>query len=475
MAGSSYARQVVDALSPRTPPPLQASSPRSMRHQEVVSSAWSARLCWLALHSAAIGVVCVVDSDLSRSWREGNYWFLGSYLLLLSATVSSYLYVCGSSPGYVDEVMKEVRTWGPPEDSPLSPRRSLVLQRAGGSGQFRDSRTPTRHASLLNLSEVPSMYDTARLGIMSPQPAKRGLAQGEAVVRTSSEPRESRRAPRGDTVTELLCDGACANGHSGRDLEKGAPNLADRTLAFKKPGEMVVNISGARLVPGGAEAGERSPLLGKSRSTGRLEENGGTSTPKSPSLSRYNSGKRCTYCGVWQPLRTKHCHECDRCVLRFDHHCFWVGTCVGYRNHRRFWWYLFFQSCLGVWTVAINVSALDWNDQTEGWFSLNVFMILDTITLICFLIFLVALLVFHGYLAATDQTTYETTRRKRIAYLRPLPDNVSPFSKGCATNLARFCCASTSNVPVYELPSLDELRERSVTSTWLENDYYSCC
>lgn len=89
-------------------------------------------------------------------------------------------------------------------------------------------------------------------------------------------------------MTELLCDVPCSNGHSGRDLEKGAPNLADRTLAFKKPGEVFVNIPGARSVPGGLDVGERSPLLAKSRSTGRLEENGGTPTLKSPSLSRYN-------------------------------------------------------------------------------------------------------------------------------------------------------------------------------------------
>jgi hypothetical protein len=58
---------------------------------------------------------------------------------------------------------------------------------------------------------------------------------------------------------------------------------------------------------------------------------------------------------------------------------------------------------------------------------------------------------------------------------RPVPDGISPFSKGCTTNLFNFCCTSTSNVPVYELPSLDELRARSLTSSWWENDYYSCC
>ncbi|KAI5419051.1 Protein S-acyltransferase 10 [Lathyrus oleraceus] len=39
------------------------------------------------------------------------------------------------------------------------------------------------------------------------------------------------------------------------------------------------------------------------------------------------------YCNVEQPPRAKHCHGCDKCVLQFDHHCVWLGNCIGRGCH----------------------------------------------------------------------------------------------------------------------------------------------
>mmetsp|Transcript_57489 Transcript_57489/g.136742 ORF Transcript_57489/g.136742 Transcript_57489/m.136742 type:complete len:289 (-) Transcript_57489:19-885(-) len=46
--------------------------------------------------------------------------------------------------------------------------------------------------------------------------------------------------------------------------------------------------------------------------------------------------KWCRTCKLWRPHRCGHCRICQRCVRRLDHHCFWVGTCVGERNLRFF-------------------------------------------------------------------------------------------------------------------------------------------
>ena len=40
----------------------------------------------------------------------------------------------------------------------------------------------------------------------------------------------------------------------------------------------------------------------------------------------YFAEKRyCTVCNVEQPLRSKHCKDCRRCVALYDHHCPWTG------------------------------------------------------------------------------------------------------------------------------------------------------
>ncbi|XP_047312391.1 protein S-acyltransferase 10 isoform X2 [Impatiens glandulifera] len=181
----------------------------------------------------------------------------------------------------------------------------------------------------------------------------------------------------------------------------------------------------------------------------------------------------CSYCNILQPPRSKHCHDCDKCVLQFDHHCVWLGTCIGQGNHCRFWWYIFEETTLCIWTSILYITFLKENISKAWWTS--VILIALLIILAFFLIFLLLLLFFHSYMVMTNQTTYELVKRRRIPYLRGIPGRVYLFSKGVCRNVHNFCCVRNSRYRLEALPSSEEIEEKSKPYTCMHVLSCRCC
>ncbi|GLU19702.1 hypothetical protein SLE2022_359360 [Rubroshorea leprosula] len=181
----------------------------------------------------------------------------------------------------------------------------------------------------------------------------------------------------------------------------------------------------------------------------------------------------CLYCHVEQPPRAKHCHDCERCILQFDHHCVWLGTCIGQGNHCRFWWYICEETALCLWTAILYITYLKGNITRAWWKDAIIIMLL--IFLLISLIFLLLLLLFHSYLVLTNQTTYELVRRRRVSYLSGIPERVYPFSKGVCMNLYNFCCVRTNICTFEPLPTQLELEEKSRPYTFLDVLKCRCC
>ncbi|KMP09122.1 palmitoyltransferase pfa3 [Coccidioides immitis RMSCC 2394] len=135
-----------------------------------------------------------------------------------------------------------------------------------------------------------------------------------------------------------------------------------------------------------------------------------------------SGGKRyCKKCQCPKPDRAHHCSTCKRCVLKMDHHCPWLSTCVGFYNYKAFLLFLIYTCvfcyvCLAVSATWVWKEMLAETRYVEHALPINV-ILLAIISGVVGLV-LSGFTAWHISLAMRGLTTIECLEKTR--YLSPL-------------------------------------------------------
>jgi hypothetical protein len=153
--------------------------------------------------------------------------------------------------------------------------------------------------------------------------------------------------------------------------------------------------------------------------------------------------KWCRTCHIFRPPRAAHCSECNVCVERFDHHCPWMGQCIGRRNYRFFLGFV--NSCcllcsytLGLTCVFIyRVATMD-GVKHGDFFSHAMARAPAGVAIVafCALILLCVgpLACYHYSLVCSNKTTSEE--------IKELYTQSNPFDRGVCGNCNEACCVA---------------------------------
>ncbi|XP_055362577.1 palmitoyltransferase ZDHHC14-like isoform X2 [Betta splendens] len=150
--------------------------------------------------------------------------------------------------------------------------------------------------------------------------------------------------------------------------------------------------------------------------------------------------KYCFTCKMFRPPRASHCSLCDNCVERFDHHCPWVGNCVGRRNYRFFYMFILSLSFLTIFIFAFVITHIILRSNRTGFLSAlkdSPASVLELVVCFFSVWSIVGLSGFHTYLIGSNRTTNEDIKGSWSS--KRGSDNYNPYSYG---NILTNCCAA---------------------------------
>lgn len=140
-----------------------------------------------------------------------------------------------------------------------------------------------------------------------------------------------------------------------------------------------------------------------------------------------NEGVRfCVLCQCLKPVRTHHCSKCKECVLKMDHHCVWLSTCIGHANYKFFLVFLAWSLAGCGFCFGVMLQEVIWEGARGGGLSgrsaqfIVVLVVAGVLGMAC-----LSLLLYHlGLLVPQNMSTVEHMEWQDCKRDRAVPDEL---------------------------------------------------
>ena len=170
----------------------------------------------------------------------------------------------------------------------------------------------------------------------------------------------------------------------------------------------------------------------------------------------FNSEEKfCNKCNMDKINRSKHCIICDKCIEKFDHHCLWINNCVGGRNIKYFYYFIFIHWILVTYASILSsfcfyfeikenklFEQIYYDVNTGQRFSATYFTVFkyllwkhyllmaSTLMLIFMSFFLIFFFYYQFKLLIQNYTSNEKNRQeKRIKYMELIKETLEKLAK----------------------------------------------